>query len=240
MSGVPAPAGRLPERADRATPVIPSALRRLRARGYRNIFELTDTGRLYGTETMAGDWQGRLLLLSKDFAPSALIERRLRAGERDVWYHQPDWPTNRAVAGRLAANGVRLDDPRRAGVLFGSVCWLLRADGRTSGPLPAGWQRPAREVLAFTLAAMPRLEAVACLGRDSFDFVTGFLGVRADWRRQRDLRRPVEARGLAIHALSHPGNLGTLSRLPGAAWAEKQAAVAADWRALGQAPWRRD
>lgn len=218
--------------APHATPPIPDAIRRLRAPGYRNIFELTDTPRLYGTETMAGDWQARLLLLTKDFSPARLIERRLAAAERDVWYHAPDWPTNRFVEARLKAGGVPLDDPRKTGVLYGSVCWLLRADGRTSGPLPEGWQPPARRVLEFTLARLPRLRAVACLGRDSFDFVTGYLGVEADWRRQRDLREPVSAGGLALHALSHPGNLGTLSRLPGGSWPEKERVAAADWATM--------
>lgn len=221
-AGVPAP-----------TPPIPAAIRSLRAPGFRNIFELADPSTLYGTESMAGDWSGRLLLLTKDFGPSSVIEARLAAGERAVWYHAPAWPTNRWVADRMAENGIDVADPRATGVLYGSVCWLLRADGVASGPLPPGWRGPASVVLGFTLAHMPRLRAIACAGKDSFAFVTAELGIRADWRRHRDARAPaVTPGGLEVHALSHPGNLGTLSRLRGAPWAEKEAAAAADWRAM--------
>lgn len=211
---------------------VPPALRRLAARGFVNPCALLEPPRLHAAESLCGDRSARLLLLSQDAGPASLYRARLEAGDPDPWRVDPRWPSVRTVAARLREGGVALDAPGRCGVFWGCVCWLLRDDGRATGPLPPGWREAARAALPETLARAPAATDIACLGRESFDLVAAALGVSAAWREARDARRAVAAGRFRLHALSHPGNLGTLARLADAPWREKERAAAEDWRAM--------
>lgn len=211
--------------------VVPPALRALAAPGWVNPCALFEPPRLHAGESLCGDPNARRLLYSQDAGPASLYRARLAAGDPDPWRVDLGWPSVRAVSARLTAAGVDLSDPRRCGVFWGCVSWLLRDDGRATGPPPPGWRPAARVATEATLARLPDARDVLCLGRESFDLVAELLGARAGWRETRDARLPVEAAGRRLHALSHPGNLGTLARLPRASWEAKIAAAAADWRA---------
>jgi hypothetical protein len=62
---------------------IPESIRSFKHRHYTNIYELyPNERRLYGTESLFGDWDGELLLLAKDFAPARLIEEASMTASR--------------------------------------------------------------------------------------------------------------------------------------------------------------
>ena len=57
------------------TPVIPDWIRNLEHPGYKNIFSYNlGNMNLWGTETFLGDWNGRFLLVAKDYYPSSSID----------------------------------------------------------------------------------------------------------------------------------------------------------------------
>lgn len=152
----------------RTTPPIPSSIRDYRHDAYRNIYELVpDETRLFGTESLFGDWDAELLLLAKDFAPSSLVENRIRENDPRPFRHsstpgEPGYRTN----SRLRKFAATL--PQR--FLYGSVMGgLLRDDTTLSGTLPA-WSETRSyrsDLLAFTIQNMKNLRAIVCLGTDS-------------------------------------------------------------------------
>ncbi len=63
------------------TPPLPSWIREANVHGYTNLFALlSDESRLFGTEYLYGDWNGRALLLAKDFACSRVVRERIEPG----------------------------------------------------------------------------------------------------------------------------------------------------------------
>ena len=91
-------------------PDIPQSIKALRVDGYRNIFELVpNCPRLFGTETLCGDWDGEILIVAQDFSTTPEMVRRLRAGEQDPYHHDPKIPTNRNLVRLLQENGVQID-----------------------------------------------------------------------------------------------------------------------------------
>lgn len=152
------------------TPPLPYWIRDASVEGYVTAHALVPgETRLYGTESLFGDWDAPVLLLAKDFAPSRLLHERLAEGDPRPYRHVPDLRTNvrlRMLVGALC----RSDDPERCGLLYGSaLANLLRDDGRWSGALPNRREALAyaERAFAFTLAHMSRLEAVVCMGREA-------------------------------------------------------------------------
>jgi hypothetical protein len=213
----------------RTTPIIPAEIRDYRAGAYTNIYQLCpDEPRLYGTESLYGDWDAELLLLAKDFAPSALIRHRLAAGDPRPYRHT-NWLLEPKTAGAATNRNLeRLARRLDCRKLYGSaMAGLLRDDGHVSGALPEmrGIAPFLADVLRFTLAHMPNLRAIACLGADAWHLaLASFQLVPIDWAGQRATRRPVQVNGLLLFALPHP------SRTPGGA-----ETVRADWDAMAQA-----
>jgi hypothetical protein len=212
------------------TPPIPRWIRDYRATSYRNIYEFCPKEtRLYGTESLYGDWGGTLLLLAKDFAPSSLVEQRRQTGDERPFHHT-DWRTEpKGPGAQTNRNLEQLVEPIRCGKLYGSaLAGLLRSDGKVSGALSEKKEigQFVREVLRFTISHMPNLRVVACLGVDAWTWATEALGCGGllDWSDHREKRKPVvTADGLRLFALAHP------SRTPG-----RKAKVEGDWEALGR------
>ncbi len=199
--------GRSSERgAADSTPELPRWIREAQVRGYATAHRLVaGERRLFGTETLWGDWSGRVLVLAKDWGPSRLLRERVAAGEATPWRHEPRMLTNRRLMRLAALAGIgcasvsseRASDEGRArvmsdasergcGALYGSALVnLLREDGRVSGSLPnrrAALQYGV-EVLRFVRTHMPALEFVVCLGREAREAAEAAFGVSA-----RDLR----------------------------------------------------
>jgi hypothetical protein len=172
------------------TPRIPKWIRGLHCDGYRNIFELGLRNRnLFGTETLFGDWNGPLLIVAKDFAPAASIWRRAERLPPHRVYHHHDGSSDYEIGGaktnrqlvRFAFRPVtdselqtllRGERNLDCGALYISASFLLKDVDDYSAGLP-GWApgrgafEQSKEVLHFVLDNMPKLKAIACLGRDA-------------------------------------------------------------------------
>jgi hypothetical protein len=171
---------------------------------------------LYGTETLFGDWDSRVLLLAKDGAPTSAI-RNLAQREGDgAWRHADrqrgdpsGWKTNEQLA-ELAS---LIQGPK----LFGSATanMLCDIEGYRRS-LPDFWKGPLHEHLIYTLGwvvgAMTRERIViACLGDEAWHITCHTIGVPAAAklsRECRDLARPVAGRignkPVTALAMNHP------------------------------------
>ena len=73
------------------TPPLPPWIREAAVGGYLTAHTLLPgETRLYGTESLYGDWDAPVLLLAKDFAPSKVLHERLAAGETRPYRHEPE------------------------------------------------------------------------------------------------------------------------------------------------------
>lgn len=179
------------------TPNIPEWIMEISHPAYRNIFDYNlGNQNLWGTETLLGDWDGKYLLIAKDFYPTSKIEDALRLGDANP-YHYRDIRTNRNLLETLkkfepfsySATNTNCD------FLYVSACFLLRDDGQVSGPLPdrgAALELSA-PVLAFTMDHMPRLETVILMGEEA-----------ADVACIECVDNTIRERGLRCFQVSHP------------------------------------
>lgn len=174
------------------TPQIPDWIRHSRVNGYRNIYELCpEETRVYGTESLCGDWSGDVLLLLKDFASSDHVKEKIARGERG-FSHTPKLPTNRRLNHLLSP--VRLTaQPETCGVLYGSaLAGLLRDDGEMSGDLSN--RREAMEngvrVLRWVVDQMPCLRIIVPLGVEACETTEKALGRYGDRDKLRKQPRP--------------------------------------------------
>jgi hypothetical protein len=69
-------------------PPVPNWIRKFSYPGWTNVFQLVPKNEsLYGTETLFGDWDARILLLAKDGAPTPVIRALRDKGEPRPWRH---------------------------------------------------------------------------------------------------------------------------------------------------------
>ncbi len=189
------------------TPLIPSWIREATVPGYTNLFVLLpEETRLFGTEDLYGDWNGRALLFAKDFACSGLVRERIERGDARPYRHEPRLRTN--IMLRRHADPLREGPtPTTCGLLYGSaLACLLRDDGQMSGALPSRKEALAfaSHVLRFVLEHMPRLHAIVCLGEDAWQCTMPALNVAGDWRISRDSGMVVNAGPIKVIAAYHP------------------------------------
>src|SRR5262245_35358786 len=141
-----------------STPALPQWILEAQVLGYSTAHRvLPDETRLYGTESLYGDWNGSVLLLAKDFAPSRILHERLAARHPRPYSHDPDLGTNKRLI-RFAGHLARSNDPANCGMLYGSaLANLLRDDGNFSGSLPNRPQamKHGVDVLCFVVEHMP-------------------------------------------------------------------------------------
>lgn len=194
----------------RTTPPIPTWIRNYRASGYTNIWELLPyEKKLYGTETLFGDWDGELLILLQDFSTREEIRQRIAARDPNPYRHDPAIRTNRRLEKLAAPLGEGLD-PRRCRMLYGSaLAGLLKGGTSLSGGLP-NWRsllEYAQKVLLWTLGQMPNVKTVACCGKVAWETATTAHGLNGlDWRTYLERRIPVEAGKVLLYAHRHPVN----------------------------------
>lgn len=193
-----------------AGPVIPSWLRvNPSPTRYTSIYELCpNETRVYGTESLYGDWNGRLLVLAKDFAPRTVVESRMALDARPYRAGCPCKDRELRMGQRTNLRLVRFARRIEAGILYGSVLGgLLRNDGETSGALPApsAIEPYAQKLVRFTIAQMPSVEVVACLGVEAWLATLAGLNVeRTERKRVPADRQPLLVGGLALFAMRHP------------------------------------
>jgi hypothetical protein len=210
------------ERGVLSTPPLPNWITNAEVRGYVAAHRVVaGERRLYGTETLFGDWGGEVLLLAKDWGPARILRERVARGEADAWRHDPAMRANRRLVKLAEECGVQAGEH---GVLYGSaLANLLREDGRVSGALPnrAEALEYGVEVLRFVRARMPALATVVCMGREAWECAAAAFGGRGEWRDgRRGERRCAEHGELELLAAWHPS-----ARV---SWPE----LARPWRAL--------
>lgn len=227
------------------TPAIPTHIRQLKPPlGFANPMQIGIKGpNLFATETLCGDWDGKLLLLAQDFAPANDVRVAVKThGSERAWRHNNGdgryrigkiTNENIVLCLRSIGRDVDLDGDKSlgSGVLYGNASFFLK-EGNT--PLARGVEASA-PVFEFVVQNMLNLRVVACLGKAAFEGAMNWLGVAADWEMHRNSRKPVRHGGLLFFALSHPSQRGINNRLPGATYSERLGAIEADWRAVGKA-----
>lgn len=189
------------------TPVLPDSIRHAHVYGDVTAHSLLpDERRPYGTESLYGDWAGRVLLLAKDFAPSEYLRTRLAAEDRDPYRHDPDRRTNKRLDS--LTKGLRgSPDAKSCRMLYGSaLANLLRDDSKWSGTLPnrGAATNYGSRVVDFTLGHMPRLEANVCMGREAWEATAEALGLGEPWEAVRGGGRLVRHGVLTVAVVPHP------------------------------------
>lgn len=182
------------------TPDVPDAIRAIRHPLYRNIYEYGLGNRnLWGTESLLGDWDGKYLLIAKDFYPASYIEK---STDPEPYRHNPSAPTNRNLLKTLRYFSQYGEGTSNVncGFLYVSACFLLRADGVIRGPLPdeTAVLELSRPVLEFTIDHMPNLSDIVLMGTEA-----------ARAMSQRSLRALIERQNYKVHIVSHPSRAMT-------------------------------
>ncbi|MFG0256605.1 MAG: hypothetical protein ACF8GE_01750 [Phycisphaerales bacterium JB043] len=189
------------------TPPIPDWIRTYTLDGYTSIYQLCpDESRVFGTEDLYGDWNGRILLMAKDFACSRLIHERVAGGDVRPYRHEPSVKANTTLR-RYAERCRTGNTPETCGMLYGSALGgLLRDDGEMSGTLPNRKEAMAfgARIVGFTIEHMPNLEAIVCLGEEAWRCTSSATGHRMRWRDARESGEAVCVGGLRLHASYHP------------------------------------
>ena len=190
-----------------STPPLPPWIREARVDGYATAHALLpDETRVYGTESLYGDWGGRVLLLAKDFAPSRILHARRDRGDPRPYRHESRMGTNIRLA-RFADSLRTGPTAGDCGLLYGSaLANLLREDGAVSGPLPSRDKAMAygTKVLKFVLSKMPNLETIVSMGEDAWEATASCLGRTEGWAEMRDRERGLRVDGLDLLVVFHP------------------------------------
>lgn len=176
-------------------PRVPDWIRDFRCPGWTNIFDRLPTEEhLYGTQTLFGDWNSRVLLLLKDWGPTSSLDEGIRNREPRPWRHaqrelgdRQGWRTNDRLRRRLvpllpekeflygsAAANMLYDDPR----------WSRSLSGFFAGDL----HEFLKCVLSWVVESMPRLEWVACLGTEAWFLTCVTIGDSASATRFKECR----------------------------------------------------
>jgi len=197
---------------------------------YRNITEFyPQPDRLYGTDTLCGDYNGRLLVLGQDFSNVETIEKRLtEAPGENPFHHGLESTTNKNLVEFLRPKyeidlNCTIDQARACGVLYGNLIWLLKETPTLSDrlPSPKAALKVSEPVFRATVNAMPNLERIFCLGRVCYEGLAFLeadrgnkLAKRRSWRTDLEHRQFfwLNDRKVAICPLPHPGSLGVLNR----------------------------
>lgn len=235
-------------RVRKNSPDIDNYIRRQTHPGYVNIFRYrAGKGReifpdplrpnLWGTETLGGDWNGRLLIVLKEFAP--LHDLLERTDGRPLYSHRPDFKTNNNLVGLLreAAN-VRLNINslvnRDCGLLIASASFLLPIGSKRSGStVPDVVLAKSWPALEFTIQYMRSLTDIALCGVEAFRTFEANGGLRGDRLAIQASRRPVQWRKYRVHCTTHtqPTAINTRKDSRHPHWSGWEIARR-DWRAI--------
>jgi hypothetical protein len=206
--------------------------------GYENINNIyRQTDRLFATETLCGDYSGRVLVLAQDLSTADRIRQRLKdEQDQNPFRHRDTNKTNTTLVemlqhvGKLAsrsrfprAQKFELIDSKgtnasNCGVVYGSMIWLLKETASVSSAPPN--LRLAREsssvVIKSAIESMPNLDRVICLGCIAYEGLAASYGLERSWRD--DLLAPTHFtilarnRGVKCFPTSHLGPRGLAMR----------------------------
>jgi hypothetical protein len=187
-------------------------LRDFRHDSYINIYEACpNESRIFGTESLYGDWDAEILLLAKDFAPWHFIKHRIDIGSRAFRASCPCKDGGKAMGVSTNRNLVSKLIPeltQETRLLYGSVCGgLMRNDGKTSGRLP-DWESVRTDYAAvlidFVIGHLPNLKFVVAMGKEAWDAVSATAGSAVKFADSRDSFDPVTVAGYPCFATFHP------------------------------------
>ncbi len=198
-------------------PRVPDWIRKFSYPGWTNVFQLVPNNEsLYCTETLFGDWNGRVLLLAKDACPTSAIREALDEGETLPWRHaqrqlgdKKGWRTNERLSSlvSLIPDKKMLYGSAAANMLCDDPGWSRSLSGFFAGDL----HEFLKCVLAWVVASMPRLEWVACLGNEAWFLTCVTLGDSTSatrFKEYRDSHKPalgfVGKRTMGAFPLFHP------------------------------------
>jgi hypothetical protein len=193
-----------------STPRIPDWIKDFRHPSYTNIWQLLpDEKKLYGTETLYGDWAGKTLVLLQDFSTRQEIERRIVGGEKNPYRHDPSIKTNRRL--EILTSPLRTGiGPLDSGILYGSALVGLLKEGESLSSSLRNRNELSeytQQVLSWVLAHMPNLKRIACCGNVAWNTAVAANGLPAcDWRDHLQSGIPIENDGVQLFALRHPVN----------------------------------
>lgn len=176
--------------------------------GYENINRIyPQTDRIFGTETLCGDYTGQVLVLAQDFAPAHRIRQRLdEQRDRNPFFHSEENRTNINLVGLLRRLG-ELADARpltrarlfkridikgtnagACGLVYGSIIWLLKeaASVSASPPRLRTVLDASSPVIKYAIASMPNLDRIVCLGRIAYEGLAHIHGLKRKWRHDLD------------------------------------------------------
>lgn len=219
-------------------------------KGYRSVYEsefCPQETRIFGTESLYCNWNGRLLILAQDFSHDECIRERLRAGEQRPYRHDPCNRTNIQLRKLVEDSGLDGD------VLYGSAMGgMLKIGDGLGSKLPnlKGARAYASRLLEFVVEAMPNICAIACLGTFAWEVacnrIAGLSSISAATKCRRgylESRKPIHVviddREIGLFAHVHTSNRGVNSRLRGTDNGRARIdAIEKDWNAM--ADWVRD
>jgi hypothetical protein len=198
-------------------PPVPEWIRKFSCPGWTNAFHLLPTNnRLYGTETLFGDWNSRVLLLAKDWGPTDALKSGIDdPAESNPWRHaqrevgdKGGVRTNEMLSRcAFAIPGGKLYGSATANMLYDDPGWSRSLPGFEYGPLHDFLKR----VLSWVLESMPRVQYVACLGNEAWFLTCSTIGARSSangFAQHRDSFGPVSGavgkKKISAFALYHP------------------------------------
>ncbi len=235
------------------TPEIPTKIRAIRHDGFCNVFEYVSLGRspfpdpthpnLWGTETLAGDWCGHLLIVLKDFAPTLDLENRKDG--KALYSHRADFRTNKNLVAFLGAAGLAVDlnggTCGSCGVVIASASYLLRVgDSRSGKDISPHVLAKSWPVLEFTLSHMPNLSDIVLCGVDAFATFRDNGQLEGNRKAIQSSRTPVRWRGYRVHCTTHPQPTAINARTdPAAPTLNGRQIAEADWRSICHYAFRR-
>lgn len=207
--------------------------------GYVNIHSIhPQTDRLFATETLCGDYSGRLLILAQDLTTATRIrDRKAKDPNKNPFWHRPDNKTNLTLVSMLRHVGqlaevsdlprahklVKIDadgtNARDCGVVYGSIVWLLKDTKSVSSALPNLKQalEASKGVIRCAIRSMPNLDRIICLGSKAYEGLAWMYGQPAGWRSDLTAHKHFtierqEGRSIRAFPTSHLGGIGLAGR----------------------------
>ena len=188
----------------RSTPPLPDWITHKQVPGYVNAHRLVpDENRLFGTESLFGDWCGEVLLLAEIFGSASDLRDGLRSGDTRPYRHDPTRKINKSL--EILASPVR-----GRGLLYGNALGnlLLGDEGRKKDKKEA--IQYGIEVTRFVIDSMPSCRWIVCLGSVAWDVATQATGLDGNWAYHRESAEPLDrliatnspsARGVSMEEL---------------------------------------
>lgn len=222
---------------------VPDWIRKFSYPGWTNVFQLVPNNKsLYPEDlrpdwkTQFNDWNGKILLLAKDGCPTRVIREAVNEGESQPWrYAQQElgdeggWRTNNRLH-RFASviPGGKLYGSATANMLYDNPGWSRSLPGFYGGPL----HEFLKPVLGWVLESMPRVEWVACLGKEAWFLTCMTLGNPSAAERFKEYREShlpvvgsVGNKRITAFPLYHPAALGNAINEMGDGWQALGAAL---------------